>query len=85
MLSRERRKAEEERTSLTAQVESSLAAASTLLGTATRLEVDRLQLELEAYKEPWVYMARNKSPTRRKELTQQLGLTQKSFNVVVPF
>ncbi|EFJ50936.1 hypothetical protein VOLCADRAFT_103726 [Volvox carteri f. nagariensis] len=85
LLSQEKQKADQERAALTAQAESSMAAATTLMQAATRLEVDKLKLELEAYKEPWVYVARNKSPTRRKELSKQLGLKQMSFNVPVPF
>ncbi|GLC44110.1 hypothetical protein PLESTB_000927900 [Pleodorina starrii] len=85
LLAQERQKAEAERLALTVQVEGSLAAAGTVLGAATRLQVDRLKLELDAYKEPWQYAARDKSPTRRKELTRQLEHRQRSTSVTVPF
>ncbi len=85
LLSHQKQRADQDRTALATQVESSLAAASTLLQAATRLDVERLNLELDAYKEPWTYVAGNKSPTKRRDVTQRLGLKQKSMNVMVPF
>ncbi|GIL70678.1 hypothetical protein Vretimale_3775 [Volvox reticuliferus] len=85
LLSQERQKVDQERAAITAQVESSMAAANTLMQAATKLEVDRLKLELEAYKEPWAYVGGDKSPTKRKDLTRHLGLRSMSLNVPQPY
>ncbi|PNH06497.1 hypothetical protein TSOC_007137, partial [Tetrabaena socialis] len=85
MLSLAAREADKDRTALAAQLHSSMAAASTLERTAARLEVDNLKLQLEAYKEPWAYMYRDKSPTRNNQLSHRLGLKPSSMNIPVPF
>ncbi|GFR46819.1 hypothetical protein Agub_g8239, partial [Astrephomene gubernaculifera] len=55
-LSQQRRAAEQERAALQAASQSSLAAAATLHGAASRLALEQVLQELEAYKEPWAYV-----------------------------
>lgn len=52
---------------------------------AAQVEVSHVRMELEAYKEPWVHLYKNKSPTQNKAITQALGLTAGSMHVCVPF
>ncbi|KXZ48139.1 hypothetical protein GPECTOR_30g235 [Gonium pectorale] len=86
LLALQRERAERERQVMAAHVAGTLAAADTLRGAATCLEVQRLELELGAFKEPWAYMfGRDKSPTRDPRVTKQLGLKAKSFNMPVPY
>ncbi|KAG2485838.1 hypothetical protein HYH03_015421 [Edaphochlamys debaryana] len=86
LLALQAKEAEKDREAITTALQSSMAAAETLANAAARLDVDRLKLELEAYKEPWQYMAgRQKSPTRNREVTKKLGLKQMSMNVPLPY
>ncbi|KAG2451408.1 hypothetical protein HYH02_004008 [Chlamydomonas schloesseri] len=78
-------RAEQDRNALAAQLTSSMAAASTLQRAAAQLEVQQLQLELGAYKEPWRYMFRGKSPVKDPETSRHLGLKPGSMNVAIPF
>lgn len=50
--------AEQDRHALAQQMASNTAAAARLERAAARLEVEELQLQLDAYKEPWTYMFR---------------------------
>ncbi len=50
--------AEQDRHALAQQMASNTAAAARLERAAARLEVEELQLQLDAYKEPWAYMFR---------------------------
>lgn len=77
--------AEQDRHALAQQMASNTAAAARLERAAARLEVEELQLQLDAYKEPWTYMFRGKSPTKDKKVAKRLGLKPGSMNIAVPF
>lgn len=74
-----------ERLAMQAAAASQLGAQAVVERAAARLEVEELRMELDAYKEPWSYMFRAKSPTRDTAMSKKLGLKQGSMNVLVPF
>lgn len=74
-----------ERIAMQAAAKAQLAAQGVIERASARVEVEQLRMELAAYKEPWSYMFKNKSPTRDPEMSKHLGLKQGSMNVLVPF
>ncbi len=49
-----------------------------------QVEVAHVRMELEAYKEPWVYAYGKVSPTKDKDRALALGLKPSSLNCLKP-
>lgn len=49
-----------------------------------QVEVAKVKMELEAYKEPWVRAYQRRSPTTNKVVTEALGLIPTSLHTLVP-
>eukprot|EP00955_Chlamydomonas_euryale_P049760 354346-Chlamydomonas_euryale.AAC.12 len=49
---------------------------------AAQLSVERVRMELAAYKEPWVYLHGKKSPTANADVARRLGLKMTALNTL---
>ncbi|GAX76946.1 hypothetical protein CEUSTIGMA_g4393.t1 [Chlamydomonas eustigma] len=47
-----------------------------------QMQVERMRLELDAYKEPWIYLHGKRCPTGNAVVAKRLGLTMTSLNTL---
>jgi hypothetical protein len=72
----------EERAQMEQRYAEQMKAVQEVEAASAQVQVERVKLELAAYKEPWKYLNNGKSPTRNAAVAKRLGLHMTSLNTL---